>query len=1119
MIKHIFVLITLLVLLINIIPLCTAEDDSDGDGIPDYWENFYGLNPNDASDATGDIDHDGLSNIREYNNGIDSTNLSNPFSGGRVKAAWTGCYPYPGEMTSEKVTELMNAGINTFIINDFAPYVPYQNLSSDPSVFDLIGPDPNAPYIIPYYWNGYPYNARITIKEKAALVKQDGFAYFQTLAFDYNAFPNSNYVIPNAYPVVYSDGTSGSQISPFCPAYWQWLTKMVRSLAHLPIHYPNLYRIDGVLFDFELYGQEELHRDTYFDETWGFENQTFDAYCHDRGYDTLYGWNSNTIPAAQRFNLLVQNHLITNVSNGYHQGDYYLYLSSLIKEYATTMREQVKEINPDFLIGAYPSPPKTPTGPSSTHRYYLAEIFSGWSTRTQPAVVWGTDMYGGGGADNIPPGLSENKTAQGYYNLTTIFPSMISPGNEIYAYYVGGVSTRCYFSGNWGYNLYNIATKTNGYWIFTTTEFTGDLKNLTGDYSIPYFDRLNNTVYLAIYNSSDTPCNTQEIYETGVQDYYHEMDVMNSELTQYFENYPGYPTFLTKISPPLAPTIFYEYPQHISIPNSTIIPLGQKNDSILELPESKIRFEGDHNFVFYATKNQTVHMNVSSYLWTYISDVNAGITYEVLDTEGNEIIRGVLPRPVDPCYSGYTAIPGSISFTAPATGKYFLLIDPKVVSCFEINSTNVPLSLYKPYREPTAQAPLDDNDYIHIVDMYSDWLNRVYTLYFWVKDDVTMFSVHIKTKASYNGGFHAAISKPTEQGYEIIATNDTASTNKSVFLNITVSPDETKHIWKLVISKPLDGQQVLGDIYVRFDNTIDPYFSFTNDSRYFMIENHPPIAEEDVFTVNQGSANNLLDVVANDHDSEQDVLQMLDLIQPLHGVANIENNKVLYAPTSGFNGDDTFTYQVTDGWNVSNWTQVTVHVSTQYYGGGEGYQGSGGDSSTKENKNNSQENVSGNSSAGNTSGDGGNESDISDDLSGDNSSDNTNSSINSDDDYTGMLNLGSDADNHAFTLEQEKVTLLFSFIGISVGCGIILCSIIILKRRIPRKSTSIDISSESIDEISSLLVLAQQNSWNPKLAGRYYYQARAQFLERSKAITRKQYKIVQKQLLETYTRL
>ncbi|MCA1745392.1 MAG: polysaccharide lyase, partial [Bacteroidales bacterium] len=47
--------------------------DSDGDGMPDWWEKKYNLNPKDPADAIGDLNGDGYTNIEMFINGIDPT--------------------------------------------------------------------------------------------------------------------------------------------------------------------------------------------------------------------------------------------------------------------------------------------------------------------------------------------------------------------------------------------------------------------------------------------------------------------------------------------------------------------------------------------------------------------------------------------------------------------------------------------------------------------------------------------------------------------------------------------------------------------------------------------------------------------------------------------------------------------------------------------------------------------------------------------------------------------------------------------------------------------------------------------------------------------------------------
>ena len=45
--------------------------DSDGDGLPDDWEKKQGLNPSNPSDAAGDLNGDGYTNIEDFINGLD----------------------------------------------------------------------------------------------------------------------------------------------------------------------------------------------------------------------------------------------------------------------------------------------------------------------------------------------------------------------------------------------------------------------------------------------------------------------------------------------------------------------------------------------------------------------------------------------------------------------------------------------------------------------------------------------------------------------------------------------------------------------------------------------------------------------------------------------------------------------------------------------------------------------------------------------------------------------------------------------------------------------------------------------------------------------------------------
>ncbi|MCK5559721.1 MAG: hypothetical protein KAJ51_03975, partial [Thermoplasmata archaeon] len=51
------------------------DDDDDNDGMPDWWEDEYGLDSKDSDDAEKDLDGDGLKNNKEFEIGTDPKNV------------------------------------------------------------------------------------------------------------------------------------------------------------------------------------------------------------------------------------------------------------------------------------------------------------------------------------------------------------------------------------------------------------------------------------------------------------------------------------------------------------------------------------------------------------------------------------------------------------------------------------------------------------------------------------------------------------------------------------------------------------------------------------------------------------------------------------------------------------------------------------------------------------------------------------------------------------------------------------------------------------------------------------------------------------------------------------
>lgn len=89
-------------------------------------------------------------------------------------------------------------------------------------------------------------------------------------------------------------------------------------------------------------------------------------------------------------------------------------------------------------------------------------------------------------------------------------------------------------------------------------------------------------------------------------------------------------------------------------------------------------------------------------------------------------------------------------------------------------------------------------------------------------------------------------------------------------------------------------------------------------------------ANNDEFTVEEDSANNILDVLANDVGIPENLpLTIQSVTDALHGTVEIVNDgaQLRYTPAADFFGTDTFTYTVIDSTGLTNTAAVTVTVN------------------------------------------------------------------------------------------------------------------------------------------------------------------------------------------------
>ena len=92
--------------------------------------------------------------------------------------------------------------------------------------------------------------------------------------------------------------------------------------------------------------------------------------------------------------------------------------------------------------------------------------------------------------------------------------------------------------------------------------------------------------------------------------------------------------------------------------------------------------------------------------------------------------------------------------------------------------------------------------------------------------------------------------------------------------------------------------------------------------------NDPPVAKDDAVTAAEDTPIVTIDVLANDTDVDQDKLVVFRVGQGSGGQVTINtDNKLTYKPAKNFNGDDSFTYTVSDGRGGTATAAVNIKIT------------------------------------------------------------------------------------------------------------------------------------------------------------------------------------------------
>ena len=388
---------------------------------------------------------------------------------------------------------------------------------------------------------------------------------------------------------VYSDGTVGKAPCPRDHEYWQnYLIHFGKIIAELS-NKPDL-QVDGIFLDCELYGSEGNKRQ-YGHHTC-FCDDCFSSFLHSEGY------TDSRIPSigrGDREEWLKKNDLLES---------YFAYLKKDVESLAKRFEQEIHKINPSLIIGMYPTP----------NDWVLTENARGFGTVALPMIIFATDSYSSGGYHSIPDE-----------------PSKLYKNSGIYSRYVAGFLLRCYGNDGLGINLYNVAEKCSGYWIFKMPMLW------------------------------EPPSNRHHMLADGNPDeYWQSTAKANSDIDMLIGE-TGFSMNEINIL------------QGWKLLNSKA--LEEKNRDY-KLPN--VSFRGKKNFLVYAEMQKLTQINL---YFKRLAKYDDDLEYKIISPSGQTLLIQKV----------YEQGPIKIDFNPPITGVYLLTVN--VGKCkFRIDSTNTPIA-------------------------------------------------------------------------------------------------------------------------------------------------------------------------------------------------------------------------------------------------------------------------------------------------------------------------------------------------------------------------------------------------------------------------------------------